>query len=52
MIIARNRAGYGRLSRLITRGRRAAVKGSYALKREDVEEFIGDAALPRDTKPW
>jgi error-prone DNA polymerase len=48
VIIARNRAGYGRLSRLITRGRRAAVKGSYALSRTDVEEFIGDAALPRE----
>ena len=53
MIIARNRAGYGRLSRLITRGRRAAVKGSYALTRADVEEFVGDAALPREpAKPW
>ena len=48
VVIARNRAGYGRLSRLITRGRRAAAKGSYALKREDVEEFIGDAAQPRE----
>ena len=48
VVIARNRAGYARLSRLITRGRRAAAKGSYALTREDVEEFIGDAALPRE----
>src|SRR6187549_2395355 len=47
VIIARNRAGYGRLSRLITRGRRAAAKGSYALTRGDVEEFVGDAAPPR-----
>ena len=39
VIIARDRAGYGRLSRLITRGRRNAEKGSYALSRADVEEF-------------
>ena len=32
-------AGYARLSRLITRGRRAAEKGSYALTRADVEEL-------------
>ena len=48
VIIARNRAGYGRLSRLITRGRRRAAKGSYSLARADVEEFMGDAALPRE----
>jgi error-prone DNA polymerase len=35
--IAVNRQGYGRLCRLISRGRRAAVKGSYRLGREDVE---------------
>ncbi len=46
--IARNRSGYARLSRLITRGRRAAEKGSYALTRADVEEFIGDSAAPRE----
>ena len=40
VIIARNRAGYGRLSRLITRGRRKAEKGSYSLDRADVEEFL------------
>jgi error-prone DNA polymerase len=48
VVIARNRAGYGRLSRLITRGRRAAEKGSYTLTRADVEEFIGNAAAPRE----
>ena len=47
VVIARNRAGYGRLSRLITRGRRKAEKGSYSLCRADVEEFIADAAAPR-----
>jgi len=40
VIIARHRAGYGRLSRLITRGRRQAEKGSYRLGRADVEEFL------------
>ena len=44
--IARNRAGYARLSRLITRGRRKAEKGSYSLCRADVEEFLGDGATP------
>ncbi|HEX6396486.1 MAG TPA: error-prone DNA polymerase [Steroidobacteraceae bacterium] len=45
VVIARNRAGYGRLSRLITRGRRKAEKGSYSLSRADVEEFLqADAA--------
>src|SRR5215813_5732579 len=34
--IAIDRQGYGRLCRLISRGRRAAVKGSYCLSREDV----------------
>jgi error-prone DNA polymerase len=36
--LAIDRRGYGKLCRLITRGRRAAVKGSYSLTREDVEE--------------
>jgi len=34
--IAIDRHGYGRLCRLISRGRRAAVKGTYSLSREDV----------------
>ena len=34
--LAIDRRGYGRLCRLITRGRRAALKGSYCLTREDV----------------
>jgi error-prone DNA polymerase len=41
VLIALDRGGYGRLSRLITRGRRSAEKGSYALGRADVEEFAG-----------
>jgi error-prone DNA polymerase len=48
VIIVRNRAGYGRLSRLITRGRRRAPKGSYSLGRADVEEFLGNDAPARD----
>ncbi len=47
VLIARNRAGYGRLSRLITRGRRKAQKGSYSLARADVEEFVADGAEPK-----
>ncbi|HYC08519.1 MAG TPA: error-prone DNA polymerase [Steroidobacteraceae bacterium] len=35
--LAIDRCGYGRLCRLITRGRRAAEKGTYALAREDLE---------------
>ena len=35
--LAQDRHGYGRLCRLITRGRRAAEKGEYALTRADVE---------------
>jgi error-prone DNA polymerase len=40
VIIARHRAGYARLSRLITRGRRAAEKGSYRLTRADVADLL------------
>ena len=35
--LAINRAGYGQLCRLITRGRRAAAKGEYSLSRADLE---------------
>ena len=48
VVLARNRAGYSRLSRLITRGRRRAEKGSYSLCRADVAEFIADSAVPGD----
>jgi error-prone DNA polymerase len=37
--LARDRRGYGRLCRLVTRGRRAAIKGDYLLRRADVEEL-------------
>jgi error-prone DNA polymerase len=36
VVIAIDRLGYGRLCRLISRGRRAAVKGTYSLTRQDV----------------
>jgi error-prone DNA polymerase len=49
VIIARNRAGYGRLSRLITRGRRAAEKGSYRLTRADVVELLCDEPVAAGT---
>jgi error-prone DNA polymerase len=37
--LAIDRRGYGRLCRLITRGRRAATKGDYSLTRSDLEEL-------------
>jgi error-prone DNA polymerase len=37
--IAMDRQGYGRICRLISRGRRAAGKGSYRLSRADVESL-------------
>ncbi|MBK7904266.1 MAG: error-prone DNA polymerase [Proteobacteria bacterium] len=46
VLLARDRAGYGRLCRLITRGRRAAAKGNYRLCRRDFEEIAaGDRGL-------
>ncbi len=44
VVLALDRAGYGRLCRLITRGRRAAEKGEYQLERRDVTELLGEAA--------
>ncbi|MFU8821212.1 MAG: error-prone DNA polymerase [Gammaproteobacteria bacterium] len=38
VLLAADRAGYGRLCRLITRGRRAARKGDYLLSRADLED--------------
>ncbi|HJS92102.1 MAG TPA: error-prone DNA polymerase [Steroidobacteraceae bacterium] len=38
VVLATDRRGYGRLCRLITRGRRAAQKGGYSLTRADLEE--------------
>jgi error-prone DNA polymerase len=38
VLLAADKQGYGRLCRLITRGRRAAPKGGYRLSRADLEE--------------
>jgi error-prone DNA polymerase len=38
--LAADRRGYGQLCRLITRGRRAAEKGSYRLGRADLEALV------------
>ncbi len=43
--LAANRRGYGRLCGLITRGRRAAPKGEYALTRADVESCLDQCLL-------
>ncbi|MFL6713300.1 MAG: PHP domain-containing protein, partial [Sulfurifustis sp.] len=41
VLLAPDRAAYGNLSELITRGRRNAKKGAYHLTRADVAEFGG-----------
>ena len=55
VLLATDRAAYGRLSSLITRGRRAADKGSYHLTRADLNSGLpGCLALlvpPDDTSP-
>ncbi len=45
VLLAGNRAGYAELCRLITRGRRAASKGQYALGREDLDATLGNCLL-------
>ena len=45
VLLATDRASYGDLSQLITRGRRNAAKGSYALTRDDVAALA--PRLPR-----
>jgi error-prone DNA polymerase len=44
VVLAATRRGYARLCRLITRGRRAAPKGSYELTREDVAQCLKEQA--------
>src|SRR5689334_10551479 len=39
VLLATDRASYGNLTQLITRGRRQAKKGTYALSRADVAAF-------------
>ncbi|HUX73212.1 MAG TPA: error-prone DNA polymerase [Steroidobacteraceae bacterium] len=43
--LATTRTGYGALSRLISRARRAGAKGGYALARADFEERLEDCLL-------
>ncbi|MBX5463833.1 MAG: error-prone DNA polymerase [Steroidobacteraceae bacterium] len=43
--LAPNRQGYGRLCRLITRGRRAADKGTYQLDRMDVQALLAHCLI-------
>ncbi len=45
VLLAGNRAGYAELCRLITRGRRAAAKGQYALDRDDLDTALGNCLL-------
>ncbi len=43
--LATSRRGYGALSRLISRARRASPKGRYALAREDLADALADCAI-------
>lgn len=43
--LAPDRAGYGRLCRLITRGRRNAKKGTYSLDRMDVQAILSGCLI-------
>jgi error-prone DNA polymerase len=45
VLLCESRAGYERLSELITRGRRAAVKGEYRLRRADLEAVGSEGLL-------
>jgi len=42
VLLAQNRAGYGNLSELVSRGRRNAAKGSYRLARVDLDGGLAD----------
>lgn len=54
--LATSRASYGALSRLISKARRAGIKGSYLLTRMDIENALDGCLivwLPRSGKiPW
>ena len=60
VLLATNRNGYGRLSALVTQGRRAADKGSYHLAREHVANgiedclalWLPDKKLSREQADW
>ncbi len=45
VVLVRNRAGYTQLCRLITRGRRAAEKGSYKVTAEDFSDGLPDCLV-------
>jgi error-prone DNA polymerase len=45
VVLARNRAGYAQLCRLITRGRRAAKKGSYKVTAEDFADGLNNCVV-------
>jgi error-prone DNA polymerase len=60
ILLATNREGYGNLSRLITRARRAATKGTYQLRCDDLTAgvpeclalLVVDTALDPQTVQW
>ena len=45
VVLATSRRGYGQLSRLISRARRASPKGRYALDREDLPDALADCVI-------
>jgi error-prone DNA polymerase len=45
VVLATDRTSYGAMSRLISRARRATVKGRYALARADLEEALGGCLI-------
>jgi error-prone DNA polymerase len=45
VVLATDRASYGVMSRLISRARRATVKGRYALARADLEDALGGCLI-------
>jgi error-prone DNA polymerase len=62
VVLVADRRGYGQLCRLITRGRRAAAKGSYRLSRDDVAAllepgpclllWVPGTAFPEEAARW
>jgi error-prone DNA polymerase len=52
VLLAKNRAGYGNLSTLITLARRRAEKGSYRLLRGDLEAIAPGGAVPDCLALW
>jgi hypothetical protein len=52
VLLATDRASYGNLAQLITRGRRSAVKGTYALTRADVAALAEGLLALRPRRRW